>query len=362
MLVRRWMAVLAAPVLVAGCSLFGSPQRDDWRAKTDMDSAELALRAALRTIDPCGFVDAKAVQTKIPRAISYGYTEGFDRCTLQLGAFAGDFPSDVSATIGFDLSPAPGQIVEQPIDSFDVNGIMIAHVLGPTSNRGWCRYVFNLGAGDLPGGAARGDAADLMRRVRVTVVASLSKDPGPGRPVYPCDEAIAIASGAARIRSERLPLRSGSAPSPIGQDPCSLLADLRGFASYRPGGGSMYVDLYSCYFSQGAPEDRKAGGILVELRPVSPDEPDRSEYGNERHAVTERRDGVELHVSTITSKYDKPSCEVFVFLGKEYLPTYFAPPEAARPEDVRVPGAMLRGMSCDEDKAVAVAAGQRFAG
>lgn len=359
MSVRRW-PVMAVVLLVAGCSLFGSSRHDDWRNKTDASSAELAVRELLRGIDPCGFVDAGSIKAKIPRAISYGYTEEFDRCTLQLGAFAGDFPSDVSATIGFELAPDHSQASDQPTSLIDVNGISVGHLLGPTSNRGWCRYVFPLGADGLS--ALPADAGDLMKRVRVSVVATLAKDPGPGTPIYPCAEAVAIATVAAQIRSDRLPLRSGSVPSPVSRAPCSLLADLRGFASYRPSGGAMYMDLYSCYFSQGAPGDRKAKGVRMELHPVSPDEPDRSEYGNERHSVTEQVDGVELHVSTIANKYDKPSCEVFVFLGKAYLPTYFASPEHARPEDVRVPGAVLRGMSCGEGKEVAVAAGKRFAG
>lgn len=234
-------------------------------------------------------------------------------------------------------------------------------MLGPTSNRGWCRYVFNLGLSDAPGVSSRGDAADLMKGARLVVVASLAEDPGPGTPIYPCDEAIAIASGAAQIRSQHLPVRSDSVPRPAGLDPCSLLADVRGFASYRPSGGTgLEKDLDTCWLSAGPPEDRTAKGVELALRPIDPREPDAPSYGEERHSVVEQRDGVELHVSTVTRKYGKPFCEVYVFLGKDYLPKYF-PPETARPEDVRVPGAVLHGTSsCADIKAVAVAAAKRF--
>ncbi|MFA4084606.1 hypothetical protein [Mycobacteroides salmoniphilum] len=361
MSVRRGLVVLAVLVPVAGCSYFGARHADDWRSRTDVDSAELAVNAALRNIDPCGFVDAESIKARIPRAISYGHTEGFDRCTLQLGGYDGDFVSDVSATIGFDLAPAPTQLPEPPVDSTEVNGIAVSHVLGPTSNRGWCRYVFNLDASDAPDVSSQGGAADLMKRVRLVVVASLARDPGPGRPVYPCKEAIAIATGAAQIRSRHLPVRSDSVVRPAAQDPCSLLADLRGFASYRPGNsGVLEKELYTCWFSAGPPEDRKAQGVGLTLRPVDPREPDTSEYGGERHSVVEQDDGVELHVSTVTRTYDKPFCEVYVFLGRNYSPTYLTP-EGARPQDVRVPAAVLRGTSsCDDVKAVAVAAGKKF--
>ncbi|MEU9809061.1 hypothetical protein [Mycobacterium sp. NPDC050853] len=360
MLMRRWMAVAAAPLLVTGCSYFGSQHADDWRGRTDVDSAELAINTVLRDIDPCGFVDAESIKAKIPRAISYGYAEGFDRCTLRLGAYDGDFTSDVSATIGFDFTPDPGGMVEQPTDAVQVGGITIIHMLGPTSNRGWCRYVFNLGVGDVPDPSSRGGVADLMKRVRVEVRASLSNDPGPGRPIYPCKEAIAIASGAAQIRSRQLPGRSDSVPFPAGQDPCALFPDLRDFSNYSPGGTGMGRGLYGCLFSSGPPGDPKTHRVRMTLRPVDPHEPDTSSYGDERHSVVEQRDGVELHVSTVTRRYDKPFCEVYVFLGSEYRPTYFTP-ERARPEDVRVPGAVLRGTSsCDDIKDVAAAAGKRF--
>ncbi|WP_078316548.1 hypothetical protein [Mycobacterium sp. D16Q16] len=362
MSIRPWLVTLAVLVPVAGCSYFGARHADDWRSRTDADPAELAVDAVLRTIDPCGFVDAESIKGKIPRAISYGYTEGFDRCTLRLGAYDGDFVSDVSATIGFDLAPAPAQLSESPVDSTEVNGIAISHVLGPTSNRGWCRYVFNLDASDAPDMSSHGGAADLMKRVRLVVVASLARDPGPGRPVYPCREAIAIATGAAQIRSRHLPARSDFVAHPAEQDPCSLLPDLRGFAGYRPGNsGGLEKDLYTCWFSAGPPDDRKAQGVGLTLRPVDPREPGASEYGRERHSVVERDDGVELHVSTVTSTYDKPLCEVYVFLGQNYSPTHLIT-EDARPEDVRVPAAVLRGTSsCDDVKAVAVAAGKKFA-
>ncbi|TDZ46224.1 hypothetical protein [Mycobacteroides franklinii] len=348
----RWPVLVAVLLLAAGCSFFDSRQRDDWRAHTAADSAQLTVDAALRDIDPCGFVDATSIKSTIPRAISYGYTEGFDRCTLRLGAFDGAFPSDVSATIGFDIAP---ERVEPPADSMEINGIAVTHELGPTSNRGWCRYVFNLGAVDLPGVSSRGAAADLMRRVRLTVVASLSRDPGPGDPVYPCKEAVAIATGAAQIRSKQLPLKSNWS------DPCSLLADLRDFAGYRPSGDDgIRTDLYGCWFSAGPPGDKKADGVQLTLRPLDPHEPDSSSYGEQRHSVVEQRDGVELHVSTVTRTYDKPFCEVYVFLGKDYPPTYFAP-GTSRPDDVRVPAAVLRGTSpCDDIKAVAVAAHKKF--
>lgn len=352
MSIRHWPVLAAALLMVTGCSFFGSGQRDDWRTHTDMDPAERAVEATLRDIDLCGFVDAKSIKAKIPHAISYGYTEGFDRCTLQLGAFDGGFSSDVSATIGFDLAP---ERVESAVDSLEVNGIAVTHELGPTSNRGWCRYVFNLGAADPAEAPLRDGAADLMKRVRVSVVASLSRDPGPGDPVYPCAEAVAIATGAARIRSNRLPLKSGW------PDPCSLLADLHDFASYRPSGdGGIRTDLYGCWFSAGPPGDNKAKGVRLTLRPLDPHAPDTSSYGEQRHSVVERRDGVELHLSTVTRTYDKPYCEVYVFLGKEYLPTYFVP-GTSRPGDVRVPGAVLRGTSpCDDITAAAVAASKKF--
>lgn len=352
MSIRHWPVLAAALLMVTGCSFFGSGQRDDWRTHTDMDPAERAVEATLRDIDLCGFVDAKSIKAKIPRAISYGYTEGFDRCTLQLGAFDGGFSSDVSATIGFDLAP---ERVEPAVDLLEVNGIAVAHELGPTSNRGWCRYVFNLGAADPAEAPLRDGAADLMKRVRVSVVASLSRDPGPGDPVYPCAEAVAIATGAARIRSNQLPLKSGW------PDPCSLLADLRGFASYRPGGlGGIQTDLYTCWFSAGPPDDKTANGVRLTLRPVDPHGLDTSGYGEDRRTVVEERDGVRLQVSTVTSKYDKPFCEVFASLGKEYQPTYFSP-ERARPEDSRIPGAVLRGTSsCDDITAAAVAASKKF--
>ncbi|MGH3723747.1 MAG: hypothetical protein ACRDUS_06435 [Mycobacterium sp.] len=359
MSVRLWIALLAAPLLVAGCSYFGSRQHEDWRARTAVDSAELEVDAALRDIDPCGFVDAESIKTKIPRAISYGYTEGFDRCTLQLGAFDGDFPSDVSATIGLDLTPGPKEMVEQPTDSMKVNGIAVTHMLGPTSNRGWCRYVFNLGMDDLHGASSRG-AADLMKRVRVEVLATLAKDPGAGVPVYPCKEAIAIATGAAQIRSQHLPLWSDSVPRPAGQDPCSVLADVRGFASYRPSGVSgLATDLYSCWLSSGPPGDRKASGVQVTLRPVDPREPDASSYGDERHSVVEQRGGVELHVSTVTREYEKPFCEVYVFLGKSFVPNVFHP-GAVVVDESRVPGIVVEHGSCEDVKTVAVAAAKRF--
>jgi len=288
--------------------VFRLPTADDWRTHTTADSAQLTVAAVLRDIDPCGFVDAELIKSTIPRAISYGYTEGFDRCTLGLGAFDGDFPSDVSATIGVDIAP---ERPDPPADSREINGIAVTHELGPTSNRGWCRYVFNLGAADLPGVSSRADAADLMRRVRLTVVASLSRDPGPADPVYPCKEAVTIATGAAQIRSKQLPLKSNW------PDPCSLLADLRGFVGYRPSGDDgIRTDLYGCWFSAGPPEDNKAIGVQLTLRPLDPHEPDTSSYGEQRHSVVEQRDGVELHVSTVTRTYDKPFCEVYVFLGE----------------------------------------------
>lgn len=348
----RWPVLAAVLLLAAGCSFFGSRQRDDWRTHTTADSAQLTVDAALRDVDPCGFVDAPSIKSTIPRATSYGYTEGFDRCTLRLGQFDNDFVSDVSATIGFDIAP---ERVEPAADSMEINGIAVTHELGPTSNRGWCRYVFNLGGSDLPEVSSRGDVADLMRRVRLTVVASLSRDPGPGDPVYPCKEAVAIAKGAAQIRSKQLPLKSNW------PDPCSLLADLRGFASYRPSSnGGIRSDLYGCWFSAGPPEDKNADGVQLTLRPLDPHAPDSSSYGEQRHSVVEQRDGVELHVSTVTRAYDKPFCEVYVFLGKDYPPTYFAP-GTSRPDDVRVPAAVLRGTSpCDDIKAVAVAASKKF--
>ncbi|WP_078291827.1 hypothetical protein [Mycobacterium sp. D16R24] len=360
MSVRRGLVVL---VPVAGCSYFGTRHADDWRSRTDVDSAELAVNPALRNIDPCRFVDAQSIKARIPRAISYGHTEGFDRCTLRLGAYDGDFVSDVSATIGFDLAPEHPQASDQPTAPIDVNGISVGHLLGPTSNRGWCRYVFTLGMGDPQGASSRGNATDPMSRVRLAVVATLSKDPGPGRPVYPCREAAAIATQAAQIRSQHLPRWTGSVPGPAGQDPCSVLADVRGFVSYRPSQnlGGLFTDVNSCRLSSGPPSDQKALGVELTLRPAGPHEPDAPSYGEQRDSAVEQRDGVELHVSTVTRTYDKPFCEVYVFLGRNYSPTYLTA-EGARPEDVRVPAAVLRGTaSCDDIKAVAVAAGKKFA-
>ncbi|RIT55681.1 hypothetical protein [Mycobacteroides abscessus] len=358
---RRWSVSVSVSVLLlaVGCSFFGAPRSGDWRAKTDDDAAILSVADAVRAIDPCGLVDAESIKATIPRAISFGYTDGFDRCTLALGAYDGDFPSDVSATIGFDLAPEAGEPVEQPTDSVSVNGIAITHMLGPTSNRGWCRYVFNLGLDERP--------VQPAGRVRVNVVASLARDPGPGRPVYPCREASAIASGAAQMRSQHLPRREGSAPGPAGQDPCSLLPHLDGFSSYRRSNPGAGLDPYACRFGAGPAADGKAPDVEpdvkeveVALRPVGPHEPDTSRYGQDRRTVVEDRDGVELHVSTVTSTYDKPFCEVFVYLGKEYQPMYF-PPERARPGDSRRPGAVVRGTSsCDDVKGVAVAAGRKF--
>ncbi|OHU20701.1 hypothetical protein BKG76_07950 [Mycobacteroides franklinii] len=351
----RWPVLAAVLLLAAGCSFFDSRQRDDWRTHTAADSAQLTVDAALRDVDPCGFVDATSIKSTIPRAISYGYTEGFDRCTLRLGQFDNDFVSDVSATIGFDIAP---ERVEPPADSMEINGIAVTHELGPTSNRGWCRYVFNLGGSDLPGVSSRGDVADLMRRVRVSVVASLSRDPGAGLPISPCHEAVTIATGAARIRSRHLPRRSD--PGPVGQDPCSVFPDLDGFSSYLRSNPGLGLDLYACWFSSGPPADQKASGVELTLRPLDPHEPDSSSYGEQRHSVVEQRGGVELHVSTVTRTYDKPFCEVYVFLGKDYPPTYFAP-GTSRPDDVRVPAAVLRGTSpCGDIKAVAVAASKKF--
>lgn len=100
--------------------------------------------------------------------------------------------------------------------------------------------------------------------------------------------------------------------------------------------------------------------MRLTLRPLDPHAPDTSSYGEQRHSVVERRDGVELHVSTVTRTYDKPYCEVYGFLGKEYLPTYFVP-GTSRPGDVRVPGAVLHGTSsCDDITAAAVAASKKF--
>ncbi|SKS50137.1 Uncharacterised protein [Mycobacteroides abscessus subsp. abscessus] len=124
------------------------------------------------------------------------------------------------------------------------------------------------------------------------------------------------------------------------------------------------MDLYACRFGAGPATDGTAPDVEpdveVALRPVGPHEPDTSRYGQDRRTVVEDRDGVELHVSTVTSTYDKPFCEVFVYLGKEYQPKYF-PPERARPGDSRRPGAVVRGTSsCDDVKGVAVAAGRKF--
>lgn len=109
---RRWSVSVSVSVsvllLAVGCSFFGAPRSGDWRAKTDDDAAILSVADAVRAIDPCGLVDAESIKATIPRAISFGYTDGFDRCTLALGAYDGDFPSDVSATIGFDLAPEAG--------------------------------------------------------------------------------------------------------------------------------------------------------------------------------------------------------------------------------------------------------------
>ncbi|TDZ86353.1 hypothetical protein DE4585_00606 [Mycobacteroides salmoniphilum] len=337
MSVRRWSAVLAGLMLVAGCS----PRPEDWRSHTDTDSAQLAVEAALRDIDPCGFVDADLLNAKIPDAISYGYTDGFDRCTLRLGAYDGDFVSDVSATIGFDL--APEQLSEPPVDSMEVNGIAVSHVLGPTSNRGWCRYVFNLDESDAPGVASQDGAADLMKRVRVVVVASLARDPGPGRPVYPCKEAIAIATGAAQIRSRHLPLRSDHGPA--GQDPCSVFPDLRGFTSYRPGGIGIGAGLYSCAFSSGPPADPKTRRTLLALRPV-----DARQHGDE--FGSEAQHGVALEIRG-------SDCEVVVRGDTQVVPIYFDP-KPGDAADVRLAGVEVTGASCEENKAVAVAAGKRF--
>lgn len=339
MSVRRWSAMLAGLVLVAGCS----PRPEDWRSHTDTDSAQLAVEAALRHIDPCGFVDADLLKAKIPRAISYGYTDGFDRCTLRLGAFGGDFVSDVSATIGFDLAPEPGQLVEQPTDSREVSGIAIIHMLGPTSNRGWCRYVFDLGGGNLDGESAHGGAAELMKRVRVSVVATLSRDPGPGVPIYPCKEAIAIATGAAQIRSRHLPLRSDHGPA--GQDPCSVFPDLHGFTSYRPGGLGIGEGLYSCAFSSGPPADPTTRRTLLTLRPV-----DARQHGDEFRS--EMQQGVALEIRG-------SACEVVVRGDTQVLPIYFDP-KAGNAAAVRLAGVEVTGASCEGNKAVAVAAGKRF--
>lgn len=337
MSVRRWSAILAGLVLVAGCS----PRPEDWRSHTDTDSAQLAVEAALRRIDPCGFVDADPLKAKIPHAISYGYTDGFDRCTLRLGAYDGDFVSDVSATIGFDL--APEQLSEPPVDSMEVNGITVSHVLGPTSNRGWCRYVFNLDASDAPGVASHDGAVDLMKRVRLVVVASLARDPGPGRPVYPCKEAIAIATGAAQIRSRHLPLRSDHGPAR--QDPCSVFPDLRGFTSYRPGGIGIGEGLYSCAFSSGPPADPTTRRTLLTLRPV-----DARQHGDEFRSETQQGVALEMRGS---------ACEVVVRGDTQVVPIYFDP-KAGNAAAVRLAGVEVTGASCEGNKAVAVAAGKRF--
>lgn len=339
MSVRRWSVMLAGLMLVAGCS----PRPEDWRSHTDTDAAQLAVETALRDIDPCGFVDADLLKAKIPRAISYGYTDGFDRCTLRLGAFDGDFPSDVSATIGFDLAPEPGQLVEQPTDPREVNGIVVSHVLGPTSNRGWCRYVFTLDASDAPGIASQDGAAELMKRVRVSVVATLSRDPGPGLPIYPCHEAITIATGAAQIRSRHLPRRPDHGPA--GQDPCSVFPDLRGFASYRPGGIGIGAGLYSCAFSSGPPTDPQTRRTLLTLRPV-----DARQHGDEFHSETQHGVALEIRGS---------ACEVVVRGDAQVVPIYFDP-KAGDAADVQLAGVEVTGASCEGNKAVAVAAGKRF--
>ncbi|EFV12443.1 hypothetical protein [Segniliparus rugosus] len=247
-------------------------------------------------------------------------------------------------------------------EPFDVDGIEVRRLFSSTSNRGACRFFFDLKLGDLPSAPRDPETAGRMSLFRVEAGAYLYErdEPSEWNNARLCDAGRAIATVAAQVWAKRLPIwePQDQLAKFAKADACSLFPKLRGFAGYDPyafGGGPN-----TCVF--GEPSDARR--VVLTLKPLTADDLNgRNAIGqlNKERAV-ERRDGVELHVIQHPNSDRKDLCEVVVFLGRSFAPVSLHPGEAvAGTSGLITPGAVAQGLCGDSLKDVAVAAAKRFA-
>ncbi|WP_131833291.1 hypothetical protein [Mycobacteroides abscessus] len=216
-----------------------------------------------------------------------------------------------------------------PDKGFEADGVKVSEYRRAVS----CSFYVHLNLGSLPDAPINGNARNLVENTALLVNSETSGDPK-------CEQAKAIATTAARIRSTRIPNRSTSSLRvPLAEkDPCALASKIDEYTRYQI---QPIPEPHGCVLTKGS---NRNDYVRVSFIPITIS---GSEF---QGATTEQVDGLTLQVGK-----GYGACVVRIAVGSTYQPLYPAgsPPKA---DNLQSGAVEVRGNTCDVNKRAAIQA------